>query len=186
MSRGDAFSCSWTLRIPFSFSFTAGVIEVDSLVCTCHLPFWPLCHFSPLKPSTGFTLLTILHPTDFYDFSAGLSEHRSPEEKAGIVDEFFKRYENLVAKNPADHGVDYVHAFMVIAKSWQFIWYVFYQLCLDISTRFQCSKINNIFLGDILLRAVRIDIAVLAWETTDLTRFTWLALIPRKCLTSLL
>ena len=93
MSRGDAFSCSWTLRIPFSFSFSAGVIEVDSLVCTCHLPFWPLCHFSPLKPSTGFTLLTILHPTDFYDFSAGLSEHRSPEEKAGIVDELFKHCE---------------------------------------------------------------------------------------------
>ena len=62
-------------------------------------------------------MLTILHPTDFYHLSAGLSDNRSPEEKAGIVDEFFKRYENQVAKHPEDHGMDFVNAFMVIAKS---------------------------------------------------------------------
>lgn len=50
-------------------------------------------------------------------FLSGLSDNRSPEEKAGIVDEFFKRYENQVAKHPEDHGMDFVNAFMVIAKS---------------------------------------------------------------------
>ena len=62
-------------------------------------------------------MLTTLHRAGFYDLSAGLSENRSPEEKAEIVDEFFKRYENQVAKHPEDHGMDYVHAFMVIVKS---------------------------------------------------------------------
>ena len=55
--------------------------------------------------------------TGFYGLSSGLSEHRSPAEKADIVDEFFKRYENQVVKHPEDHGMDYVHAFLVIAKS---------------------------------------------------------------------
>jgi len=55
--------------------------------------------------------------TGFYGLSLGLSEHRSPDEKADIVDEFFKRYENQVVKHPEDHGMDYVHAFLVIAKS---------------------------------------------------------------------
>ncbi|KAJ7378003.1 hypothetical protein OS493_025319 [Desmophyllum pertusum] len=31
-------------------------------------------------------------------FTSGLSDSRSLEEKANIVDEFFKRYENQVAK----------------------------------------------------------------------------------------
>ena len=62
-------------------------------------------------------MLTTLHRAGFYDLSAGISENRSPEEKAEIVDEFFKRYENQVAKHPEDHGKDYVNAFMVIEKS---------------------------------------------------------------------
>lgn len=62
-------------------------------------------------------LYLTIHVTGFSNFSLGLSDHRSPEEKAKIVDEFFKRYETLVAKHPEDHGMDYVHAYMVIAKS---------------------------------------------------------------------
>ena len=49
--------------------------------------------------------------------SLALSDSRSSEEKATIVDEFFKRYENEVAKRPEDHGMDYVHAYIVIAKN---------------------------------------------------------------------
>ena len=49
--------------------------------------------------------------------SLALSDSRSPEEKATIVDEFFKRYEIEVAKRPEDHGMDYVHAYIVIAKN---------------------------------------------------------------------
>lgn len=50
-------------------------------------------------------------------FTSALSDSRSSEEKATIVDEFFKRYENEVAKRPEDHGMDYVHAYIVIAKN---------------------------------------------------------------------
>ncbi|KAJ7377997.1 hypothetical protein OS493_025313 [Desmophyllum pertusum] len=50
-------------------------------------------------------------------FTSGLSDSRSLEEKANIVDEFFKRYENQVAKRPEDNGMDYVHAYMIIAKN---------------------------------------------------------------------
>lgn len=50
-------------------------------------------------------------------FTSGLSESRSPEEKDAIVDKFFKLYEDLVAKHPEDHGMDYVHAYIVIAKN---------------------------------------------------------------------
>lgn len=59
-------------------------------------------------------------PHNSRNFFLGLSDHRSPEEKAKIVDAFFKRYENQVAKHPEDHGMDYVHAYLVIAKSWLF------------------------------------------------------------------
>ena len=51
--------------------------------------------------------------------SLALSDSRSAEEKATIVDEFFKRYEIEVAKRPEDHGMDYVHAYIVIAKNWE-------------------------------------------------------------------
>lgn len=46
-----------------------------------------------------------------------LSDSRSPKEKESIVNELFKRYESEVAKRPEDHGGDYVHAYMVIAKN---------------------------------------------------------------------
>ena len=70
-------------------------------------------------PNTEITLPHMYNTflTGFYGLSLGLSEHRSPDEKASIVDEFFKRYENQVVKHPEDHGMDYVHAFLVIAKS---------------------------------------------------------------------
>lgn len=46
----------------------------------------------------------------------GLSDSCSAQEKADIVDEFFRRYESVVATNPEDHGMDYVHAYLVIQK----------------------------------------------------------------------
>ena len=52
---------------------------------------------------------------DYLHFSA-LSDSRTSEEKANIVDELFQRYEKEVAKRPEDHGMDYVHAYMVIEK----------------------------------------------------------------------
>eukprot|EP00761_Pharyngomonas_kirbyi_P012092 gb/GECH01012119.1/.p1 GENE.gb/GECH01012119.1/~~gb/GECH01012119.1/.p1 ORF type:complete len:396 (+),score=85.61 gb/GECH01012119.1/:1-1188(+) len=49
-------------------------------------------------------------------FLNGLSDDRSDEEKQKIVDEFFKKYEDLVAEAPEKHGMDYVHCYMVIEK----------------------------------------------------------------------
>ena len=46
----------------------------------------------------------------------GLSEKRSEAERRGIVDDFFKTYEQKIVGNPDDHALDYVHAFIVIEK----------------------------------------------------------------------
>ena len=119
---GDIVLCSWakhfTLTVPLStqvykwvpVNFMLGVtlrrksISSIFLVASCYR------NRHKLRPDDTFV-------TGFYGLSLGLSEHRSPDEKADIVDEFFKRYENQVVKHPEDHGMDYVHAFLVIAKS---------------------------------------------------------------------
>ncbi|XP_014667544.1 PREDICTED: uncharacterized protein LOC106809100 [Priapulus caudatus] len=46
----------------------------------------------------------------------GLSDIRTPHEKAKIVDAFFQSYEDDVAKHPRDHGKDYVIAYLHIKK----------------------------------------------------------------------
>lgn len=51
-----------------------------------------------------------------HTFYAGLSESRSEEERRAIVDEFFGKFEKLIAESPADHGMDYVHAHIVLEK----------------------------------------------------------------------
>ena len=50
------------------------------------------------------------------NFFAGLSDARSQAEKAAIVDEFYGRYETMVAADPAGHAMDYVHIYMVCVK----------------------------------------------------------------------
>jgi cyclopropane fatty-acyl-phospholipid synthase-like methyltransferase len=49
-------------------------------------------------------------------FVAGLDASRPPEEKAAIVNEFYHRYERLVAASPRGHGMDYVHIYLVLRK----------------------------------------------------------------------
>lgn len=44
------------------------------------------------------------------------TQERTAAEKRALVDELFDRYAAAVAKAPGDHGMDYVHAFMVIEK----------------------------------------------------------------------
>lgn len=46
----------------------------------------------------------------------GLSDSRSDDEKTQIVNQFYDRYESLVAKNPDDHASDFVTAYIVIHK----------------------------------------------------------------------
>jgi hypothetical protein len=49
-------------------------------------------------------------------FINGLGASRDPDEKAAIVDEFYRRYEARVAASPGGHGMDYVHIYLVIRK----------------------------------------------------------------------
>ena len=48
--------------------------------------------------------------------STALSQSRSEKERNGIVDELFSRYAKTVSENPDDHGMDYVHAYLLIKK----------------------------------------------------------------------
>ncbi|MET1026810.1 MAG: hypothetical protein ABWY00_06560 [Dongiaceae bacterium] len=50
-------------------------------------------------------------------FFGALSPGRSLEARRDIIDAFYAAYEDDVAAAPADHGMDYVHCFMVIAKA---------------------------------------------------------------------
>jgi hypothetical protein len=49
-------------------------------------------------------------------FASGLDPKRTPQERQRILDEFYGRYERLVAKSPAGHGMDYIHIHLVCAK----------------------------------------------------------------------
>ncbi|MGI9406452.1 MAG: SAM-dependent methyltransferase [Hyphomicrobiaceae bacterium] len=49
-------------------------------------------------------------------FANGLDETRSANERAALVDEFYQRYEDLVADNPDGHAMDYVHCYLEIEK----------------------------------------------------------------------
>lgn len=49
-------------------------------------------------------------------FLAGLSGKRPVAERAALVDEFYGRYQALVAASPEGHGMDYVHCYMICRK----------------------------------------------------------------------
>ncbi len=49
-------------------------------------------------------------------FFGALDAQRPPEEKQAIIERFYGAYEAEVAETPDGHGMDYVHAFMVISK----------------------------------------------------------------------
>ena len=49
-------------------------------------------------------------------FFAGLSAERTLEQRRALINRFYDSYEERVRASPAGHGMDYVHAFMTIAK----------------------------------------------------------------------
>src|SRR5262249_61272385 len=49
-------------------------------------------------------------------FHAALSAARPAAERRAIIDRYYDRYEALVRERPEGHGMDYVHAYMTIAK----------------------------------------------------------------------
>lgn len=49
-------------------------------------------------------------------FVAGLSAHRSNEEKSALADALFESYAQRIAENPEKHGMDYVHSYLTLEK----------------------------------------------------------------------
>ena len=46
----------------------------------------------------------------------GLSADRPLDERREIIEDYYGTYRGMVAENPEGHGMDYVHAYMVISK----------------------------------------------------------------------
>ena len=51
-----------------------------------------------------------------YTFYAGLSDSRSDEEKAELVEEMWTKYEDAVAEAAEEHGMNFVHAYVRVRK----------------------------------------------------------------------
>ena len=49
-------------------------------------------------------------------FKSALDGTKSEEEKERIMDQFWENYMSLVEKDPKQHGMDYVHAYIVFEK----------------------------------------------------------------------
>jgi len=49
-------------------------------------------------------------------FLGALSQSRPLDERRAIIDRYYGAYEALVREDPVGHGMDYVHAYMTIAK----------------------------------------------------------------------
>jgi len=45
-----------------------------------------------------------------------LSCDRPIEQRRNIIEDYYDTYKTMVRQNPDDHGMDYVHAYMVISK----------------------------------------------------------------------
>lgn len=49
-------------------------------------------------------------------YYSGLSSERPEAERRQIIEDYYATYRDLVRTSPAGHGMDYVHAYMVISK----------------------------------------------------------------------
>ena len=49
-------------------------------------------------------------------FFNALSDQRSVEQRQQIIEDYYATYRDMVRDSPAGHGMDYVHAYMVISK----------------------------------------------------------------------
>jgi hypothetical protein len=87
-------------------------VEERHLVCPYVKAFEE--HRDPVRFAHDYipTLRSWSEPT----FASGLSADRPFEERARILDEYFGRYEKLVAADPRGHGMDYVHIHLICVK----------------------------------------------------------------------
>lgn len=50
-------------------------------------------------------------------FLNALDGARQPDQRIGLVDQFYQRYEDRVTENPDGHAMDYVHCYLAIEKT---------------------------------------------------------------------
>jgi hypothetical protein len=104
------------LRNPTSPVYRAGLrlehVEERHLVCPYAKAFAEHGDAARFAREYIPTLRSWSEPT----FASGLSPDRPPEERARILDEFYGRYEALVAAEPQGHGMDYIHIHLVCVK----------------------------------------------------------------------
>lgn len=104
------------LRDPTSEAYDAGLrlehVETRHLVCPYTRAY--LEHKDARRFAKEYipTLRSWSEPT----FAAGLSPSRPLEQRQQILDEFYGRYERLVADKPDGHGMDYIHVHMICVK----------------------------------------------------------------------
>ncbi len=104
------------LMDPSSSAYRAGLRleQVESRHLTCPYAKAFAEHGDAVRFARAYipTLRSWSEPT----FASGLSSERPAEERAGILDEFYGRYERGVAANPDGHGMDYIHIHLVCVK----------------------------------------------------------------------
>jgi hypothetical protein len=104
------------LRDSTSAAYRSGLrlehVESRHLVCPYAKAFAE--HKDSAKFASDYipTLRSWSEPT----FAAGLSGARSPQERMRILDSFFTRYREAVARAPEGHGMDYIHVHLVCSK----------------------------------------------------------------------
>lgn len=84
------------VRCPFAEAFTAGGYADAAAFASAYIP----------------TLRSWSEPV----FVKALSAERPAAERAALIDEFYGRYEAAVASDPAGHGMDYVHCYLIVRK----------------------------------------------------------------------
>ena len=50
-------------------------------------------------------------------FFSGLDAGRPEAERRGLIDRYYRTYEDIVAADPAGHAMDYVHAYLVMERT---------------------------------------------------------------------
>jgi hypothetical protein len=93
------------------------IVSVEEKIVRC--PYRELYNkgdtgLSPREYAEWFTPTTKTwsHST----FRSALRDDRSHEDKDKIMDQFWENYIQLVTENPEEHGMDYVHVYLVLEK----------------------------------------------------------------------
>jgi hypothetical protein len=88
--------------------------HIETRVVPC--PF--AAEFQQHRDATGFARAYIPTIRSWNEsiFHNALSPQRSAEESRELIENYYSSYEGRVREAPVGHGMDYVHAYMVIRK----------------------------------------------------------------------